>query len=571
MANFYAMKMICGKNGEQSSYAIKRFIDQCGVIGIGAPEETTGAGTFQNNIQIGDIIVLRKPQALLKVLSAPLPYQGDGRFPDFDWLCIVRQVEVLSWRDEDVSKYDNIPYFDARGYLQTCAAVDKKEKQNIVIDWLNIIQGTKMKQDLSELLKDSKNLILTGAPGTGKTYLAKEVAYFLTGDTPENHPHVEFVQFHPSYDYTDFVEGLRPTKPGDDGNIGFVRQDGIFKVFCQRAIESTINAKTDDFEEAWQKLVDWLEENDFAEVKSLNGKVTFEVELNEYGNGLASRTYASEEDKQKHIITPGRSKYFNKEQLYRVYRGLSGVPNGGHDNYRKAVVNMMKEKFDLSEYNPGSEENDISKPKYVFIIDEINRGDIAKIFGELFFAIDPGYRGIKGRVKTQYSNLIEEDDVFKNGFYVPDNVYIIGTMNDIDRNVESMDFAIRRRFTWKEIKPEDNTGMWDGNEGIEQWKPQAGGVMKAINEAITKTDGLGAQYQLGASYFLKLNEYNGDFKKLWDCHIAILLKEYLRGMPKAEDDFNNLKSVWDRNVPTTDNAIGNTSSPTDETQPVATE
>ena len=125
--------------------------------------------------------------------------------------------------------------------------------------------------------------------------------------------------------------------------------------------------------------------------------------MNEYGNGLASRTYASEEDKQKHIITPGRSKYFNKEQLYRVYRGLSGVPNGGHDNYRKAVVRMMKDKFGLSEYNPGSEENDISKPKYVFIIDEINRGDIAKIFGELFFAIDPGYRGIKGRVKTQYS------------------------------------------------------------------------------------------------------------------------------------------------------------------------
>lgn len=136
-----------------------------------------------------------------------------------------------------------------------------------------------------------------------------------------------------------------------------------------------------------------------------------------------------------------------------------------------------------------------------------------------------------------------------------------------------MDFAIRRRFTWKEIKPEDNTGMWDGDEGIEQWKSQAGDVMKAINEAITKTDGLGAQYQLGASYFLKLkkDEYNGDFKKLWDCHIATLLKEYLRGMPKADDDFNNLKSVWDKNVPATDNAMGNTSSPTDATQPVATE
>ena len=80
---------------------------------------------------------------------------------------------------------------------------------------------------------------------------------------------------------------------------------------------------------------------------------------------------------------------------------------------------------------------------------------MSKIFGELFFSIDPGYRGKDGLIQTQYQNLINENNIFHNGFYVPENVYIIGTMNDIDRNVESMDFAFRRRFTFKEIKATD--------------------------------------------------------------------------------------------------------------------
>ena len=92
--------------------------------------------------------------------------------------------------------------------------------------------------------------------------------------------------------------------------------------------------------------------------------------------------------------------------------------------------------------NKKVEETVVERKNYVFIIDEINRGEISKIFGELFFSIDPGYRGVAGTVQTQYQNLIEDGDIYENGFYVPENVYIIGTMNDIDRSVDSMDFAI---------------------------------------------------------------------------------------------------------------------------------
>lgn len=183
--------------------------------------------------------------------------------------------------------------------------------------------------------------------------------------------------------------------------------------------------------------------------------------------------------------------------------------------------------------------------KYVFIIDEINRGELSKIFGELFYAIDPGYRGEKGKVRTQYQNLIGNDDVFVDGFFVPENVYILATMNDIDRSVESMDFALRRRFAWKEIKPEDRLEMLSERLDHDTCD-RAIRVMYALNKEISKTRGLGSAYQIGPAYFLKLDKehYNGDFTALWDMHIEILLKEYLRGYTNADAKVEEFKNIY---------------------------
>jgi hypothetical protein len=181
------------------------------------------------------------------------------------------------------------------------------------------------------------------------------------------------------------------------------------------------------------------------------------------------------------------------------------------------------------------------KEAAVFVIDEINRGEISKIFGELFFSLDPGYRGIAGRVKTQYQNLIEEGDAFKDGFYVPENVYIIGTMNDIDRSVESMDFAMRRRFAWAEVSAEESMQMLSGTPYEEEAKER----MRNLNKAIMKVRGLGEAYQIGAAYFKKIEKYNGDFQKLWDFHLKGLLFEYLRGNMNAEEQLKELKEAYD--------------------------
>ncbi|WP_305155979.1 AAA family ATPase [uncultured Duncaniella sp.] len=148
-----------------------------------------------------------------------------------------------------------------------------------------------------------------------------------------------------------------------------------------------------------------------------------------------------------------------------------------HDNPTKNKLSPIAPSNSTTPHNQQTDAQFCTNKPFVFIIDEINRGEISKIFGELFFSIDPGYRGKKGKVKTQYQNLItDKSDPFYDGFFVPDNVYLIGTMNDIDRSVESIDFAMRRRFAWQEIIAADNTEMLDvlGDLKEEVGKPRLG-------------------------------------------------------------------------------------------------
>ena len=149
-------------------------------------------------------------------------------------------------------------------------------------------------------------------------------------------------------------------------------------------------------------------------------------------------------------------------------------------------------------------------------------------------------------VQTQYQNLITESDIFYDGFYIPENVYIIGTMNDIDRSVEAMDFAMRRRFAWKEITASVASIMFESK--IPDIKDDATKRMNNLNNAISDIEGLNTSYHIGPAYFLKIELYNyqnnlkNAWESLWDNHLKGLLYEYLRGY-EAEEIMRHLENL----------------------------
>ncbi|MBI1669861.1 AAA family ATPase [Capnocytophaga periodontitidis] len=198
--------------------------------------------------------------------------------------------------------------------------------------------------------------------------------------------------------------------------------------------------------------------------------------------------------------------------------------------YLVSVAEYFKNTYNFKPEKTGNDKN------YVFVIDEINRGEISKIFGELFFSIDPTYRGVKGAVKTQYANMQGDDE----SFYVPENVYIIGCMNDIDRSVESFDFAMRRRFTWIEVTAEESAINMGLTEPITK-------AMKKLNEAIENIAGFSSAYHIGGAYFLDTDGnciQDEELENVWDYRIEPLLKEYLRGMPNGKNELEKLKNAF---------------------------
>ena len=393
--------------------------------------------------QIADPIKLKEVWKHLKDSNADGDW--DSMNPDVQtYLCnkIVKDfktaIEEALNKLKDELKKNNLD-------LTNCNNNKNDELRKFIISFIpwEIYEQKIKVESLKKRLNICGNLIFTGAPGPGKTYLAKQIAAKMIGCEPdelERSKQFAFVQFHPSYDYTDFVEGLRPQKSTGNNGVDFELKDGVFKKFCLKALE------------------------------------------------------------------------------------------------------------------------DQEKKPYVFIIDEINRGEMSKIFGELFFSIDPHYRGEQGVVQTQYANMVKWGNQFdrflgndkKGQFFVPKNVYIIGTMNDIDRSVESMDFAFRRRFTFIEVTAEDSMGMLGqlGKKANDARK-----VMKALNEALISPEkgGLTSAYQIGGSYFLKLkhkkDKYDKDefisFEELWDYHLKGTLYEYFRGEPDADKKLAALKKAYD--------------------------
>ena len=346
-------------------------------------------------------------------------------------------------------------------------------------------------------LNSKKQIVKYGPPGTGKTYLAEEDArgkfnsWKIEFDLNDNFSYDnqrELVQFHPSFSYEDFIEGLRPVLDKDK-KAQLTLQNGVFKEFCIEA-----------------------------------GK--WEIDIYNLNNKLKKPNNEDELDWESLTIEELKKHKGEIEEL-KKHKGEYELRKGDH--------------WDYIWHGEAPQESKVMDviPPFFFIIDEINRAELSRVFGELMYCLE--YRGTKkGMIKTQYANLNTDEtgmlEIDKNNyrFFIPTNIYLIGTMNTIDRSVESFDIALRRRFIWQKIIP-DIKVLRDHLKEDEnpEWATLADNL-KQLNDQITKKPLLGPDYQIGHAYLMNMNYPKNltveEVKEcIWKDSIQPLLEEYLRG------------------------------------------
>ena len=390
-----------------------------------------------------------------------------GKFNQvFNWL--MREKIIPIYPDSEAQDWFSKNQF----LMKILKQVFSEEMQNQETDEFFLSQFVwELYENLSNPFSLKKQIIKYGAPGTGKTFQARQQTSLLfdiwkeefAPDTDFTHQgQIELVQFHPSFSYEDFIEGLRPILD-ENGQAQLTLQNGIFKEFCLKAGKWEIDVFNLHLDKEWD------------EIKILD--------LHPYKDQLSNSYW---------------------DYIFRL------------EDQTKLVSNAI--------------------PPFFFIIDEINRAELSRVFGELMYCLE--YRGVRGCVKTQYTNLntnktgmLELGQTYQ--FFIPTNIYLIGTMNTIDRSVESFDFALRRRFSWQEVSPDISLLKYYLSEHCAKWIELAISLEK-LNEEIEKQALLGHEYQIGHAYLMNL-KYPKSLSltevkaSIWEDSIRPLLQEYLRG------------------------------------------
>lgn len=354
------------------------------------------------------------------------------------------------------------------------------------------------------------NQILYGPPGTGKTYNTVVEALKITdNDFYDKHKdnyeklqerfnelkqlgQIEFVTFHQSYSYEEFVEGIKPDLNSED-KLTYELKDGIFKKICSDA-QTTIKIEK-NFDQIYDQFIKDLNSSKKLLILTTPNGSEFGIKTNKKNN-LKIYTGENFDRNSVGVIT----KDYLQNEIFK----------NGRKCYVQGILDFLNEHYKL---NMQTTKN---TNKYILIIDEINRGNISKIFGELITLIEEDKRESLS-LKLPYS---------QDPFTVPKNLYIIGTMNTSDRSIASIDIALRRRFTFKEMMP-DSTLI---DEELEVHGLNIQDIFKTLNERISVL--LDRDHQIGHSYFMNLKadkDLETNFKQIWfDC-IMPLLNEYFYG------------------------------------------
>ncbi|HED8345876.1 TPA: AAA family ATPase [Campylobacter jejuni] len=422
--------------------------------------------------------------------------------------------------DMNLSRCSAIDQMDRSGKLRYFDFKYKdleKEANQIVKDFQDMINyfnifdknDFKLRAEFSTFIP--LNQILYGPPGTGKTYHIIDKALEIFGENLESRDdkkakfdeyvrkgQIVFTTFHQSYGYEEFVEGIKPHIDSEENSkeIKYEIKDGIFKELCEKALENRDSIKNFNF------YIDKLKEK--VKIDDNNPEKYFELPNTkyfiQYRNG---RTFRIKFDDMSKNHKDYPVSIDNIEKLYKT----SNIDEIYNSAYVRAILNYLKLQG-LEDYKEKDEK--VNLP-YIIIIDEINRGNVSKIFGELITLIEASKRiGEKEELKVTLPYSGEK-------FGVPKNVYIIGTMNTADRSITSLDTALRRRFEFVEMMPDVSKLSMDC-EGINLQE-----LLKAINTRIEYL--LDREKTIGHAFFIGVENLN-DLKSIFQNKIIPLLQEY---------------------------------------------
>ena len=410
-------------------------------------EPVIGTGEWEDKqcvdfktIAKGNIVLVRKGSEAIALCEIVGDNFTDEQLTEKFYNVNFRKVRILGWAEH--YKQPRSSLF-SQGSFKSCSP--STEQYKFIDEWLKYIQSHSFIGNCAKLLKEKKNIILQGAPGTGKTYNTAAIALTALGITNvnlNNHKEVMaryaslqesqifFTTFHQSLDYEDFVEGLKPRiqtdAVGNSIGVTYEPEDGIFKRACQAV-------QNDESKDIVECIDNYLEKikgfENRREIPTITGKSSLYVWWKEGNTTISTRSKNSASQKGEDY-TPSP---LNIEKIKLQAQGR-GVENNWQQ-YAQAFIEAVKREYGTQKDKP-----------VVLIIDEINRGNVSKVFGELITLLesdkrDRGEHPIK--VVLPYSKTL---------FGVPSNLYIIGTMNTTDRSTGTLDYALRRRFAFVTLK-----------------------------------------------------------------------------------------------------------------------
>ena len=482
---------------------------------------------FVKGMNIGDVVFVK--QGLYKVLGYGVvtsDYYFDENREEF---CNVRKVD---WKKKGVWEHPGQAV--QKTLTDITQYIDYVEKLKLLFMDTNIKQFT-------NILKLKKNIILQGAPGTGKTYNTASLALSICGVTDvdltdhdavmkcyeqmrfdrDKNPfgQVGFCTFHQSMDYEDFVEGIKPIKP-DEGDLYYKVENGIFKDISIVATNPQQVKQTKSLDAAFDDLIQNIIDGKIKTIKLKNGIESTELSVSpqmtikwKTGNNRIDVNCVSKERLLKLCEVYDSKEKF--ESMKNIDTSIRSVIRGCNSSYYWAVANYLMDKIVEEKVDVDTKKN------YVLIIDEINRGNVSKIFGELITLLEADKR-LGGdhpiKVTLPYS---------KESFGVPSNLYIIGTMNTTDRSVGNIDYAVRRRFAFVTLESKKEV-IEEHYKNDEILKNKALALFEAIESFLKKHkfEMDFADLMVGHSYFLAKNEEDLELK--WRYEIVPLLHEYYK-------------------------------------------